>query len=132
MVGQMNLMAVAHPKAYDIGIHAEQYVKNTLNESGWKILAHRARTQHGEIDIIARRYDTIIFVEVKASTQARPMFYELITQRVQLRLRRAAVAWMSENPQLHRGAKSYRFDVAFVQMHRQGDIKSMRYIRQAF
>lgn len=36
-----------------------------LEESGWKILARNFRNRRGEIDIVAAREQTILFVEVK-------------------------------------------------------------------
>ena len=37
-----------------------------LERRGYAILARRYRTRHGEIDIVARDGETIVFVEVKA------------------------------------------------------------------
>lgn len=36
-----------------------------LRLKGWRILARRLRTARGEIDLIARRGQTVVFVEVK-------------------------------------------------------------------
>ena len=50
------------------GRHAESIAALFLMAKGYAILARRARTKVGEIDIIARKGDTLIFVEVKART----------------------------------------------------------------
>jgi len=39
-----------------------------LRESGYEIVARNWRTRRGEIDIIAREGDVVVFVEVKART----------------------------------------------------------------
>jgi putative endonuclease len=39
-----------------------------LTRRGYDILERRYRTRYGEIDIVARQGDTIVFVEVKART----------------------------------------------------------------
>ena len=41
-----------------------------LRLTGWRILAHRLKTPRGEIDLIARRGRTVIFVEVKWRSSA--------------------------------------------------------------
>lgn len=47
------------------GRWAESAAALYLRCKGYQILARRARTRLGEIDIVARRGDTLIFVEVK-------------------------------------------------------------------
>jgi len=37
-----------------------------LRLRGWRILARRARVPGGEVDVVARRGRTLVFVEVKA------------------------------------------------------------------
>lgn len=37
-----------------------------LRRRGYAILARRYRTRHGEIDVVAREGETVVFVEVKA------------------------------------------------------------------
>ena len=39
-----------------------------LRLKGWRIVARRARVPGGEVDIVARRGRTLVFVEVKART----------------------------------------------------------------
>lgn len=59
-----------------------------LRIRGWRILASRLKTPRGEIDLIARRGRTVIFVEVKWRSSA-----ELLDQAVDpYRLRRVAAA----------------------------------------
>ena len=47
------------------GRKAETHVARWLKLRGWKILAERFKVAEGEVDIIARRKNIIIFVEVK-------------------------------------------------------------------
>jgi putative endonuclease len=44
----------------------EDLACDELRRRGYAVLARRYRTRHGEIDIIAREGETIVFVEVKA------------------------------------------------------------------
>lgn len=53
-------------KTYQRGLHAETVAVWFLRLKGYKILVRRYKTKVGEIDIIARRGNKIIFTEVKA------------------------------------------------------------------
>ncbi len=56
----------ARKRAESRGRRAETLAVWYLRLKGYRILARRAKTPHGEIDIIARQGDSLIFVEVKA------------------------------------------------------------------
>lgn len=47
------------------GRDAESEAANWLSAKGWKLLAQRVKTPRGEIDLVCRDGDTIVFVEVK-------------------------------------------------------------------
>ena len=51
-----------------LGESGEEIACRELGARGYAILARRYRTRHGEIDIVARDGDTIVFVEVKLKT----------------------------------------------------------------
>jgi putative endonuclease len=55
-------------RAEDKGRRAETIAAWYLRLKGYRILAKRVRTRVGEIDIIARKKETLVFVEVKART----------------------------------------------------------------
>lgn len=50
----------------DFGTQGEDIAIQYLRTKGYDILDKNWRSGHKEIDIVARRYDTIVFVEVKA------------------------------------------------------------------
>ena len=50
----------------DFGIQGEDIAIQHLRTKGYDILDKNWRSGHKEIDIIARKDDTIVFVEVKA------------------------------------------------------------------
>src|SRR3954453_22807848 len=52
--------------AFRTGLSAESRAAALLIAKGYRILAKRFRTPHGEIDIIARKRSLVAFVEVKA------------------------------------------------------------------
>ncbi|MBI4886950.1 MAG: YraN family protein [Acidobacteria bacterium] len=54
-----------------LGKMGEHLACAELQRRGYAILACRYRTRHGEIDIVARDGETMVFVEVKARRGAR-------------------------------------------------------------
>jgi putative endonuclease len=56
--------------AFQTGLSAESRAAALLMAKGYRILAKRYRTPHGEIDLIAKRRNLIAFVEVKAPAPA--------------------------------------------------------------
>src|SRR5687768_6867646 len=48
------------------GLHGEDLACEELERRGYSIVTRRYRTRHGEIDIIAKDGDYLVFVEVKA------------------------------------------------------------------
>ena len=51
---------------FEIGLRGEGQAAAYLKRQGMRILEKRFRTPHGEIDLIARDRDILVFVEVKA------------------------------------------------------------------
>ena len=98
-------------KAFRFGLGAETRAVWLLRLKGYVILARRWRTPGGEADIVARRGETLVFVEVKARadlTSAR----EAIGPMQQRRIAAAASAWLARNPADM--ARTLRFDAVFV------------------
>ena len=76
-------------KAY--GTRSEIIASNYLKEKGYKIIATNYKNKIGEIDVIAKDKDTIVFVEVKARlSQAFGHPLEAINAEKQLKIRRVA------------------------------------------
>ena len=51
---------------YAFGRQAERQAAEHMGGLGYEILHERFKTPYGEIDLIARQHNTIVFVEVKA------------------------------------------------------------------
>jgi len=80
---------------------------------GWRILGENVWAGGNELDLIVRRGRNLRFVEVKAKSGSRfgdPL--EMVTAEKQRRLRRAAAAWLSKQPEL--GQLAIGFDVIAV------------------
>jgi putative endonuclease len=103
--------APARVAAFRTGLSAEAKAAALLMAKGYRILARRFRTPHGEIDIVARRSDLIAFVEVKARASLDDAAYA-VTPRQQQRIIDAAQGWLMAHPE--HAQFELRFDVILV------------------
>ncbi|HVQ08402.1 MAG TPA: YraN family protein [Allosphingosinicella sp.] len=92
------------------GRRAERLAAWWLRLRGWRILAVRARTPVGEIDIVARRGRTLAFVEVKARATESEADWALDEHRLR-RVMRAAEALL---PRYMRAGDTVRIDAMLV------------------
>src|SRR6201996_356469 len=97
--------------AFNTGLSAESKAAALLMAKGYRILAKRFRTPHGEIDIVARKRDLLAFVEVKARASLDDAAYA-VTPRQQARIIAAAQGWMIAHPE-HDGY-DLRFDAMLI------------------
>lgn len=66
-----SFVAMPADRRQSLGKLGEDLACAELRRRGYEILARRYRTRVGEIDIVARDRETIVFVEVKARENAR-------------------------------------------------------------
>ena len=97
--------------AFKFGLSAESRAAAYLIAKGHRIVARRWRSPVGEIDIVARRRGTLIFVEVKARERLDDAA-EAVIVRQQRRIIAAAEVWLANNPDF--GDVDIRFDVVLV------------------
>lgn len=100
-----------------------------LKKRGYSILDTNYRCRSGEIDIVAREKDNIVFVEVKTRTSIEfGLPEESLSTRKMTHLTKVALTYLS-----HRNIKgaSCRFDVVSVLMKGE-DIQSIRLTKDAF
>jgi putative endonuclease len=93
------------------GVAAETVACAALERDGWTILARRARTPAGEIDIVAARDGLVAFVEVKH----RPRLADAaaaLGPRQRARLFAAAEILLAAHPEW--GGGGLRFDLLIV------------------
>ncbi len=102
----------ARRAVYHRGIRAEHFAAIFLRLKGYGVLERRFKTPVGEIDIIARRGNTLIFVEVKERTVMHAAL-ESITPRMKARIASAARYYVAAHPAC--AAMDMRFDVIATQ-----------------
>ncbi len=88
----------------------EQRAGEELERAGLKLLARNYTTRHGELDLVMRDGDTVVFVEVRYRKSASHGDAAASVTRVkQARLILAAQHWLVSNPR--HAHRSCRFDV---------------------
>ena len=111
-------------------MRGEKLAAQFLRRQGFKVLYRNFRGRHGgEIDLVCRDGDTLVFVEVKTRTRedfGRPL--EAVNRQKQRRISLGAFAWLRllGNPDI-----LFRFDVVEV-IVREGAPPRMELIRNAF
>ncbi len=101
----------ARRAGFDLGHRAETLAAWALRLKGYRILARRYRTPLGEIDLVARRGDTVAIVEVKARASLEAAM-DAVTPAAQGRIERAADLWLGS--QRDHARLSLRFDIVAV------------------
>ncbi|GHD16872.1 YraN family protein [Tianweitania populi] len=107
----MKTPAKAKLKAYKRGHTSEGLAALALMLKGYRIVARRYRTKGGEIDLIARRGNLVLIVEVKARANLSQAM-DAISPSAQRRIEAAADLWLARQPDYAR--LSLRFDMVAV------------------
>ena len=101
----------AKTKAYRFGLYAEILAAMYLMLRGYRIVAWRYKTKVGEVDLIACRKKTLVFVEVKARQELSTAL-ESVTAQMRKRITAAANSFLIKHPQYQNS--EMRFDVVAV------------------
>ena len=92
-----------------LGVLGEKQAKDFLIKNKYKIIKTNYTCPVGEIDIIAKQKDVIVFVEVKTRTSAKfGLPRESVTPFKQNKIRSVATCYLKENMLLN---SPVRFDV---------------------
>ncbi len=103
--------AAKRTAAFRLGVSAESRAALFLAAKGYRTLAKRWKTPVGEIDLVMRRGELIVFVEVKARAKL-DAAAEAVLPRQKKRIVAAAEAWLAAHPE-HAGY-DMRFDAVLV------------------
>ena len=112
-----------------LGAQGETQAASYLESRGYRILARNARSGGVELDIIASRRGTLVFVEVK-TRRSRSMGAPVLAVdfRKRHRIVRGAAAWLRERGWRGQGV---RFDVIGCEPDREG-AWTITHIERAF
>ncbi len=104
-------MTTTRLECYKKGHHAELICALVLLLKGCRVLKRRYKTPVGEIGLIVRRGQSIVFIEVKARSSWQKGV-DAVTPHAKRRIRRAAEHFLMKNS--HYINFSCRFDVMVV------------------
>ena len=100
-------------KRHRDGAEAERRAADLLIENGYVVLEQRYRVHRHDIDLVARRGSTVVFVEVKLRASRRfGLAVETVRPDKQRELVRAASAWLQRHG---KPGDVARFDVVAIQ-----------------
>lgn len=113
-----------------LGKWGEEYAARYLNAIGYTICERNYRCgRYGEIDIIAKDSNTLIFVEVKTRrSRSYGAPEEAIHLRKQQQIRKLAEAYLAEFSEQYDGC---RFDVICIEVQGNGHVR-LRHLKNAF
>jgi putative endonuclease len=123
-----------------LGRLGEEIADAHFRRLGFTILGRNVRTRHGEIDLIAFDGRTLVFAEVKTRRVAGsggrvgPGQEPLggLRHRQRARLRRLALAWLSDEDRIRPTARTIRFDAVGVSVDGRGRLVRLDHLEGAW
>ena len=120
------------PKLRDLwrrwfGDRGERLAGRHLRRAGMRIIVRNYRTPQGEVDLVCRDGDTVVFVEVKTRRFGEPA--EAVTPEKERRLTLAALHFLKRHRLLEHSA---RFDIVAVVWPDAAKAPAIEHIRDAF
>ncbi len=116
-------------KRRDVGILGEKLAKDFLKKRGYHIWETNYRCPEGEIDIVARDRDDLVFIEVRTKTSTEfGSPEESITPAKKHRLATAASRYRQSHSNL---PPSWRIDVVAVELDQKGKPSRIELIENA-
>lgn len=107
----LELMAGGRGEHLTLGQRGEALAQKYLISRGYEVLGQNVKLGRVEIDLIVRRQQTVVFVEVKTrSSDAFGAPEESVTARKQKQVVRGIVHWLKNN----RNFSNVRFDVVAI------------------
>jgi len=111
-----------------LGIKGEILAVKFLKGKGYQILRMNYKTPIGEIDIIAKDGNTLVFVEVKTRTDDFFGYpYEAVNERKKKKLRNVALLYLKKLSK----ELPVRFDILSI-LYREKGKKEIEHIKDAF
>lgn len=112
------------------GKRSEKFAEAYLKNLGWRILARNYSCKFGELDLVAREGDAIVFVEVRSTSGDDPLRAALsVNHAKQRRLTKLAQHFLQRRRLLDRTA---RFDVLALHWPENKTEPAIEHYRNAF
>jgi putative endonuclease len=113
----------------EIGQKIERVVGEFLSKKSFEILEYNYSVPQGEIDIVAKENQQVVFIEVKASHEKTHSYFpeEKVSASKIKKLALAADSWLQQHPEID----NCRFDVISVIYHPQKGVKDLHHFKDA-
>jgi putative endonuclease len=112
----------------DLGKLGEELALKKVERLGYKCIARNYRCALGEIDLIAKDGDCLVFIEIKTRRgRSLGSIKEVIDKRKKRQLSKVALAYLKSN---NYGDVKSRFDVVAISLNR--DREQIEVIQNAF
>ena len=112
-----------------LGRSGERLAADYLERHGYTVIDRNVRRREGEVDLIARDAETLVFVEVKLRRPGQAgRAIEALSASKQRRLVELATAYGAEHPEL---PEDYRIDVVAIDLAADGSVASFEHVVSA-
>jgi putative endonuclease len=113
-----------------VGDEGERLAVDFLKKKGYRILETNYRCRSGEIDIVARQGEALVFIEVRTKTNVSfGLPEESISFTKRQHLEASAESYLQENSQ---DPPSWRIDLVAVELDADNRLKRIEQIQNAF
>src|SRR3989338_14537 len=110
---------------YKVGQLGEDYAKTYLQDKGYRIVAQHHTSQWGELDIVAKKSNKLVFIEVKTRVGLGKGYpFEAVTRTKVMHLMRSIQYFLLKND--YRGYK-LSLDVVSVLLNQDYTLKQIKH-----
>lgn len=108
------------------GFRGEAYAQKFLEGKGYTLLERNWRSKLGEIDLIVKKRDELVFAEVKTIIKKSPHFApeDSLTPSKERRLKQLALAYLTYK---NVGEVSYRIDLIAIDLNERLEVIDIRH-----
>lgn len=96
------------------GKDAERLAESYLKRKGFELIERNFRCRVGEIDLVMRDRNSLVFVEVRSSRIPRSCIAESVDSKKQIRLKRTSQYWLMCFSKNYPHLSECRFDLLLV------------------
>ncbi|HBL35477.1 MAG TPA: YraN family protein [Firmicutes bacterium] len=113
-----------------LGNYGELIARRILEDRGYLILHHKYYTRYGELDLVAKEGNELVFIEVKTRIdRSYGSGLEAITKKKRAHLIRTAFCYLQQH---HDQDLPCRFDIIALKLDQRGQLLDYQLIKDAF
>lgn len=112
-----------------LGDAGERLARQQLESRGYSCLAEQWRCPHGELDLVMRQGEHLVFVEVKVRRGGHVEAEQAVTPAQQRRLLATAQTFLDDHPDLQ--DLTWRVDLFGITLDRSGRITRISHLENA-